>query len=67
MAWAINKQNTTQFLRSDIDSSGMSVIWTTLALADKFEKPEDAKALMTRTKERYPKDDMRITEVPDGD
>jgi len=62
MAFLIKHPEKPRFLRSEIDSGGMSVVWMDIIYADKFEHRKDAESLVKRCEEHYPKEKFEIVE-----
>jgi hypothetical protein len=55
--WTIRKANTNFYLATDIDSSGMSVHWTSHNNADTFNDKDQAESMLKRLLEHYPKEE----------
>lgn len=62
MPFLIKSPGKHKFLRSEIDSSGMSVHWMNVAYADEFSTRESAEAFVKRCEERYPDEKFEIVE-----
>lgn len=48
------------YLRTDIDSGGMSVMWTSKHVADDFETRDHADSFVRRLREHYPLEKFEI-------
>lgn len=62
MSVHIQSKAPTKFIRTDIDSGGMSVSWVPLQHADDFHTRENAESFIRRLRERYPEDEFEIIE-----
>jgi hypothetical protein len=62
----VNARDNNKYLRSDIDSSGMSVCFVTGANhADDFQTAEDASSFISRVQERYPETLLMVVKETD--
>lgn len=60
MTYRIRNPNTGLYLHSNIDSSGMSVIWSSYEIADEYRDLSGAESMVKRIAERYPDEKVEI-------
>lgn len=56
----IRKFGTNLWLHVDIDSSGMSVVWADITHSEEFKNWNDARKMLARVSERYPREHLEI-------
>lgn len=59
MLYMIRKKDEQKYLSTDIDSSGMSVFWTSILRGDRMSK-DQAESFLARLKERYPNEKFEL-------
>lgn len=65
MNYLYNLEQSEQYLRSEIDSGGMQVVWTRKELADTFKTREEAIEFAARVLQHFPSARIGV-ESPDG-